>query len=203
MTRTLPTPVHVCPAYASYGRSPYMATFHEMLADFDRSHCSWEKWLPTQSTACRLTDPWVHIQLLSRASQWSRGYKPSSYRWPTIRFTGTISPACDQYVQYLLTGANPSVLNRHRRGLQPWRYRLPTYHSPTFSTSCLPFPLKAPPGLRLSTQHLPTELEREQALNLTSGSLQSTSTVTYHLSIAWANDFHQDRVNKGNPEGSS
>jgi hypothetical protein len=30
--------------------------------------------------------------------------------------TGPISPACDQYVQYLLTGTNTSVLNRHRRG---------------------------------------------------------------------------------------
>jgi hypothetical protein len=35
------------------------------------------------------------------------------------RLTGPISPACDWYVQYLLVEANPSVLNRHRRGLQP------------------------------------------------------------------------------------
>jgi hypothetical protein len=42
----------------------------------------------------------------------------------------------------------------------------------------------APLGVRLSIQHLPNELEREQALNLVSGSLHSTSTVTYHLSIA-------------------
>jgi hypothetical protein len=40
------------------------------------------------------------------------------------------------------------------------------------------------PGLRLSKQHLPIELEREQALNLMSERLHSTSTVTYHLSIA-------------------
>jgi hypothetical protein len=30
-----------------------------------------------------------------------------------------IIPACDRYVQYLLAGANPSVLNQYRRGLQP------------------------------------------------------------------------------------
>jgi hypothetical protein len=42
----------------------------------------------------------------------------------------------------------------------------------------------APLGLRLSIQYLPIELEREQALNLVSGSLHSTSTVIYHLSIA-------------------
>jgi hypothetical protein len=187
-TRMIPTPIHVRPAYASCGQSLYMVTFCETATDLDRSHCSREKWLLTQSTAHRLTDPWVHTQLLSRVSQWRRGRKPSSHRWPTTRFTGLISLACDRYVQYLLTGANPSVLNRHRRGLQPWRCQLATYQSLTFPTSCLPFPLKAPPGLRLSTQHLPTELEREQALNLVSGSLHSISTVTYHLSIAWAND---------------
>jgi hypothetical protein len=175
-------------AYASYDRSPYVAHFCEAPTDLDRSHCSWEKGLLTQSTALRLTDLRVHTQLLSRASQWSRGREPSSWWWPTTRFTGLISPACDRYIQYLLTGANSSVLNWHRRGLQPWRFRLFIYHSPTFPTSCLPFPLKASSGLRLSKQHLSTKLEREQALNLASGSLHSTSTVTYHLSIAWAND---------------
>jgi DNA-binding CsgD family transcriptional regulator len=39
-------------------------------------------------------------------------------------------------------------------------------------------------GLRLSIKSLLIELEREQILNLTSGSLHSTSTVIYHLSIA-------------------
>jgi hypothetical protein len=43
-------------------------------------------------------------------------------------------------------------------------------------------PLMAPPNLRLSIQHLPIELQREQTLNLMSGCLHSTSTVTYHLS---------------------
>jgi hypothetical protein len=34
------------------------------------------------------------------------------------QLTGHIILACDRYVQYLLTRANPSVLNRHRRELQ-------------------------------------------------------------------------------------
>jgi hypothetical protein len=37
------------------------------------SHYSWQKGLPTQSTAHRLTDPRVHIQFLSWANQWSSG----------------------------------------------------------------------------------------------------------------------------------
>jgi hypothetical protein len=27
------------------------------------------------------------------------------------QFIGPITPACDQYVQYLFTGVNPSILN--------------------------------------------------------------------------------------------
>jgi hypothetical protein len=130
MTHTLPMPVHVRLAYASCGRSPYVATFREVPTDLDRSHCSWEKGLPTQSTARRLIDPWVNTQLLSWTSQWSRGHKPSSWWWPTTRFTGPITPACDWYVQYLLMGANRTILNRHRRGLQPWRCRIATYPLP-------------------------------------------------------------------------
>jgi hypothetical protein len=55
------------------------------------------------------------------------------------QFTGPITPAYDRYVQYLLVGANPLVFNRHRRGLQPWRCRLSTYHSLTFPTDSLHF----------------------------------------------------------------
>jgi hypothetical protein len=75
-----------------------------------------------------------HLILPPSRQPWSRGEKvrPSSYT--TTRFTGPITPACNQYVQYLLTGANPSVLNRHKRRLQPWRWRLSTSLSPPFLT---------------------------------------------------------------------
>jgi hypothetical protein len=63
------------------------------------------------------------------------GAKASIYQWPTTRLTGPISPICDWYVQYLLAGANRTVFNRHRRGLQPWRCHLSTYHSPNFPTN--------------------------------------------------------------------
>jgi hypothetical protein len=146
-TRTLPTPVHIRPAYASCGRSLYMATFREAPIDLDRSQCSQEKGLPTQSTARQLTDPWVRTQLLSQTSQWSRGHKPSSWRWSTTRFTGPISPACDRYVQYLLMGANQTVLNRHRRRLQPWRCWLATYPLPNLPNQLSPL---SPSGLTRS-----------------------------------------------------
>jgi hypothetical protein len=133
-TCTLLTLVHVCPTYASCGQSPYVATYHESSTDLDGSHCPRGKWLPTQSTARRLTDPRVRTQFLSQANQWSSGLKSSLFWWQATRLTGPISPASDRYVQYLLVGANPSVLNWHKQELQPLWCQLFTYHSPTFPT---------------------------------------------------------------------
>jgi hypothetical protein len=76
--------------------------------------------------------------------------KPNIYQQQATRLIGPISPACDRYVQYLLIGANSSVLKRHRQGLQPWGCRLSTYHSLTFPISCLHFSPRVSPGLRLS-----------------------------------------------------
>jgi hypothetical protein len=73
--------------------------------------------------------------------------------------------------------ANPSVLNRHRQVLQPWRCWLATSHCPDLSNQRSPtFHLRAPPSLGLSIQQLPVDLKREQTLHLTSESLHSTST---------------------------
>jgi hypothetical protein len=60
------------------------------------------------------------------------------------RFIRLITPPCDRCVQYLLTGVNPSVLNRHRWGLQSWRCQLATSHFPTFPIDGLHFPPKGP-----------------------------------------------------------
>jgi hypothetical protein len=60
-------------------------------------------------------------------------------------------------------------------------------HRPSQS-AIFPFHLRAPHSLRLSINSLPCELKGDHTLNLTSGSLHSTSAVTCHLSTAWAND---------------
>jgi hypothetical protein len=96
--------------------SPHMVQDHMYLTRstyINLSHSHQQIWtgllpqeeeLPTQSTAHRLTNPRVRTQLLSHNSQWSSGEK-SSFCWPsTTRLTGPISPVCDRYVQYLLTG---------------------------------------------------------------------------------------------------
>jgi hypothetical protein len=76
--------------------------------------------------------------------------KPHIYQQRASRLTGPISLACDWYVQYLLTGANRTVLNQHTKGYNLGGASLPHTHSPTFPTSCLPFPLVAPPGLHFN-----------------------------------------------------
>jgi hypothetical protein len=96
-----------------------------------------QKGLLTQSTAHRLTDPWVRIQFLSQANQWSSRLKPSFCWWQATRLTRPISPACDRYIQYLLMGVNPSIINRHRQGIQHWRHQLSTHHSPAFHLRAL------------------------------------------------------------------
>jgi hypothetical protein len=66
------------------------------------------------------------------------------------QFTGSISPAWHQYVQYLLRGVgggegvNPSVLNQHRWGLPPWRCWLSISLSPPFPSND---PALSPNGL--------------------------------------------------------
>jgi hypothetical protein len=132
---------------------PHIATLRETPIDLDRSHCSWEKGLPTQSTAHRLTNPWVHTQFLFRTNQWSRGCKPSSRRWPTTRLTGPISPACDQYVQYYsFNTCSPThrSLTDTGRGYNHGGAGLP-HTSPWPSQPAIStFYLRAPPGLKFN-----------------------------------------------------
>jgi hypothetical protein len=124
----LPTPVHARSAYASCRQSPYVTTFH---------------WLPRSrnkplhpeevlATKDRLTQPssWVASLLFPCGSPGvgERSFGLMVTQLPQL--TRLISPACDRYVQYLVTGANPSVHNRHSRGLQSWRCRLATYPFP-------------------------------------------------------------------------
>jgi hypothetical protein len=74
----------------------------------------------------------------------SSGKKSSSCWQPTTRLTKPISPACDRYVQYLLTGANRTILNRHSWGIQPWRCRLATYPLPDLSNQLSPLSPNGP-----------------------------------------------------------
>jgi hypothetical protein len=66
----------------------------------------------------------------------------SFYQWQATRLTGPKSPACDRYVQYLLTSTNPSVLKRHRRRLPHRNLRITTSLFPPFPSECSTDPPK-------------------------------------------------------------
>jgi hypothetical protein len=116
ITRTLLTSVYVRPTYASYGRSPYAATFHTDPTELDRFTAP-EKKCSRLHLSARLSGLRDPPQFLSQHNNWSSALKSNTCRQQATKLIGPISPVCDRYVQYLLTGTNPSVLNRHRREL--------------------------------------------------------------------------------------
>jgi hypothetical protein len=117
-------------------RGQCMATFHEVVNRFVQIHCPWEDGLPTQFTARWSSDPRVRTQLPSHNSQWGSGEKASFYWQSATTLTGSISPVCYQYVQYLLAGANPSVLNWHRRRLANRNLKIAITLFTSFPSEC-------------------------------------------------------------------
>jgi hypothetical protein len=127
--KTWPT-CHVrFPCQSTYARRTLPTGGSRMLQPFMSRRQGWtdtaayEKKCSWLYLSAQLSGPRVPPQFLSQDSHWSSRLKPSTCGRPATRLTGPISPACDRYVQYLLTGTNPSVLNRHRRWLphiKPW-----------------------------------------------------------------------------------
>jgi hypothetical protein len=141
MPRMLPVTVHARPSYAFYGHSSYVTTFHWLPRSRNKSLHSEE----VLATKDRLAQPssWVTSFLLpcDIPGVGERGF--SLMVTQLHQLTGHISSACNRYVQYLLTGANSSVLNRHKWGATILGgVGLPHTHSLTFPTSCLPFSSK-------------------------------------------------------------
>jgi hypothetical protein len=137
----------------------------------------------------RQTGPAValgHHILPSSRQSWSRGerFQPSGYTATSTYWVHI--PACDRYVQCLLMGSTHRFLIDTGRG---YNLRGAGFLHTTIRPSQLTvsnFHLRAPPDFRLNNSILPKDLEREQTLNLTSWSLHSTSTVSYHLNIVCA-----------------
>jgi hypothetical protein len=149
----IPRSVHVWSQTIRISRCQHIATFRAVVNISEQIHCPREEGLPTQPTARRLIGPLVRTQLLSHNSQWGSG-KKSSFCWQlATRLTRLISSACDRYVQYLLMGANQSVLNQHGRRLQPCRCQhIPLPDLPNRQSSA--FHLRTPSGLRLSNLNI-------------------------------------------------
>jgi hypothetical protein len=149
----IPCLVHIWFQTIRISHSQHIATFHIVVNRFEQILCPREEGLSTQPTARRLISSRVRTQLLSHNIQWG-SEKKTSFCWQlATKLTEPISPTCDRYVQYLLTGANPSVLNRHRRGYNlggaGFPYTTPRPSQPAVST----FHIRAPSGLQL--KHIP------------------------------------------------
>jgi hypothetical protein len=123
-------------------------TFHWLPRSRNR-HLHLEEVLATKDRLAQLSS-WVTLFLLPCDSPGvgERGFGPMVIQLHQL--TGPISPTCDRYVQYLLAGANRTVLNQHRRGLQPWRCRLATYPLPALLHQLSPLSLMASPGLQFN-----------------------------------------------------
>jgi hypothetical protein len=132
---------HTFHARSTYDPQPYVSHVVCISQPFVSHPRCWadttapEKKFSWLHLSARLSGPWDPPQFLFQHSHWSSRLKPNIYWWQAIRLIGPISLASDRYVQYLLVGANPSVLNWHNQGLQPWRCWLTTSHSPTFPTN--------------------------------------------------------------------
>jgi hypothetical protein len=100
-----------------HGRSTYVATFYESSTELNNlTHPEkkgfWHNpqrigWPIRETVPSFSPEPANEIVVA----------KSSIYQRPATRLTGPISPSYDWYVQYLLMGTNPSVLNRHKQGL--------------------------------------------------------------------------------------
>jgi hypothetical protein len=144
----LPTPVHARPAYAFYGQSSYVTIFH-WLPRSRNMPLHPEEVLATKDKLARPSS-WVASFLLPCDSSGvgERGF--GTMVTQLHQLTGPISPARDRYVQYLLTGPTEWSLIDTGGGYNLEGAGLPHIYSPAFPTSCLRFPLKAPPGLHFN-----------------------------------------------------
>jgi hypothetical protein len=97
-------------------RGPHIATLLTSSTALDRVTAP-EKMAPDiihNMPTDRSVGPYPISPSSQPMKQWR---KPNIGRQPATRLTGSISPTCDRYVQYLLAWVNPAVLNQHRQGL--------------------------------------------------------------------------------------
>jgi hypothetical protein len=136
-TRTLPMPVHVCPAYASCGRSPYLTTFRESSIGLDGCTAP-EKSAPDSTSqpgwvvrgTCLSFSPNTAIEAVRL---------PGPYHHHAIGTFNTCSRV-----------PNPQSLTDTGRGYHIENLRIDTALSPPIPSEGFTDPLMAPPGLRLS-----------------------------------------------------
>jgi hypothetical protein len=163
-----------------------------------RSHCSREKGLPTQSPARRLTDQRVHTQFLSRANQWSSGESQTSINSRLLGLPGLYHRHAIGTLDTCSWGPTERSLIDTGRGYNLGGAGLPHTHSPTFPTSCLPFPLVAPPGLHFNqVPAINQSLMFKEPMAATWSLDHSTIYRSLHLRLAITNDLSLEEGSQG------
>jgi hypothetical protein len=99
-------------------------------------------WQPKTDWPSRKTEVTSFLLPCDDPGVGERGFSPMVIQLHQL--TGSISPACNRYVQYLLVGVNRTILNRHRQGLQPCRCRLTTYPLPDLPNQLSPLSPNGP-----------------------------------------------------------
>jgi hypothetical protein len=140
MTRTPPTPVHVYHTYASYERSPYVVTFRADTIELDRFTAP-EKKCSRLHLSARLSGRGTRLSFSPNTAIEAARLSQTSIDEQATRLTGLISPAYDQYVQYLFTGPTHRPLTD-------------TGESYNLTGADLPTPLLDLPNRRSHTFHL-------------------------------------------------
>jgi hypothetical protein len=182
--RTLPTPVHVCSAYASYRQSPYVATIHESSTDLNRATARKKK-------GSRHNPQHTDWSIYGSVPNFSHRTASEAVGKSQASVDDKLLDLLDPYHQHEIGTFNTYSRRLTHRSLTNTGggYNLGGVDFPhvthrPFQPAISPFHLRAPHSLRLSINSLPCELKGDQVLNLTSGSLHSTSVITCHLSIA-------------------
>jgi hypothetical protein len=128
--------------------SPYVTTFH-WLPRSRNMPLHPEEVLATKDRLSR-SSSWVTSFILScdNPGVGERRFGPMVTQLHQL--SGLILPACDRYVQYLLTGSTERSLIDTCGGYNLGGVGLPRTHSLTFPISCLRFSLRAPSGLQFN-----------------------------------------------------
>jgi hypothetical protein len=158
-TYTLPTPVHVRPAYVSCGRSSYMATFYESSTGLDRC-AALKKKCSRLHLLARLSGPWDPPQFLSQHSHWSSALKPSTCRRQTIRFTGPYHWHVISTFNTCSRVPTPRSLTDTGGGYHIENLRIVIALSPPFPSEGSTDPPNGPARSQIIQQHLSKELKR-------------------------------------------
>jgi hypothetical protein len=168
--------VHIWPLTIRISRGLRIATFHESSTVLDGYYCSREKSAPDSASQPGWVARRTHLSFSPNTANEVVGLNEESVDDRLLGLLGL-------YHQHVISTFNTCSWGPTHRSLTDTggAYNLRGYDFPYHTTylsqpTVLHFHLRALAGLRLTNQPLPTEIKREETLNLASESPHTTST---------------------------